>query len=175
MAKKSAQEQPKGVLGTGFTVEQWEKIEALADKDDLIFSLVEVVKVVFTDAHIQSYGTMKETIQFINDEIKNSIKQYRRIADGEVITEEDIEEEEEDDTKGKKKAKPKVRTESAKIKDQITVLNSITAMAEMLPKFNMDLVAMRKTLFSSEDEGQITGSTSLTDKWANERRQGTIS
>lgn len=118
MAKKA---KPIGVNGSGFSNEDWEHLERLAEKDPVIWSAVEVLRIIFSRAHIESFITIKETIDFLNQSLKDV------------------------------SSLPKEQRPNILSNNQEKEFDSILKVAAAIPKLNVDLQAMKDNLFSEAD------------------------
>jgi hypothetical protein len=58
-----------GVNGSGFSAEDWEHLERLAESDKVVFSLFELVKTIYPRVHVQSFEALTETITFLNESL----------------------------------------------------------------------------------------------------------
>jgi hypothetical protein len=58
-----------GVNGSGFTAEDWQHLEKLAESDKVVFSLFELVKTIYPRVHVQSFEALTETINFLNESL----------------------------------------------------------------------------------------------------------
>jgi len=121
MAKKKQ----TGVNGTSFSKEEWEHLEKLSDKDPIVFSFLELVKSVFTNAHIESYNTIRNTIGFLNQSL-DSVTQL-----------------------------PESMRPNIMENNQEKEFDAILKVASAIPKLNADLVSMRDNLFSQEDAQEL--------------------
>jgi hypothetical protein len=118
MAKKK----PSGVNGSGFTVEDWARLAELAEEHPVVWSAMQVIKTVFSRAHIESYETINETLGFLND----SLKEISQLPKAE---------------------RPKL-LDNNKEKE----FDAILKVVQSIPKINADLINMRNDLFSEDDE-----------------------
>jgi|688.fasta_scaffold36100_9 hypothetical protein len=118
MTKKS---KPIGVNGSGFSKQDWEHLEALAEKDPVIWSVLELLKIIFSRAHIDSFNTLRETIEFLNE----SLKQVTSL--------------------------PKEQRPNILSNNQEKEFDSILKVAASIPKLNVDLALLKDNLFSDED------------------------
>ena len=118
MAKKN---KPVGLNGSGFTQEDWNHLEKLADKDPIVWSAVELLGVIFSRAHIESFNTLRETIEFLNQSLK-------------------------DVTSLPKEHRPNILNNN-----QEKEFDSILKVAAAIPKLNLDLQSLKDNLFSDED------------------------
>lgn len=121
MAKKK----PTGTLGTGFSKDEWDHLNSLADKDPVVFSFMELVKSVFTNAHIESYETIRKTISFLNKSLDD------------IINLPELE-------------KPKILDNN-----EAKEFDAILKVASSIPKLNSDLISMRDNLFSETDSEDL--------------------
>lgn len=118
MTKKS---KPIGVNGSGFSKQDWEHLEALAEKDPVIWSVLELLKIIFSRAHIDSFNTLRETIEFLNE----SLKQVTSL--------------------------PKEQRPNILSNNQEKEFDSILKVAASIPKLNVELALLKDNLFSDED------------------------
>ena len=118
MAKKST---PIGINGSGFSKEDWTHLEKLAEGDPVIWSALEVLRVIFSRAHIESFVTIKETIDFLNQSLKD-------VA-----------------------SLPKEQRPNILSNNQEKEFDSILKVAAAIPKLNVDLQSMKDNLFSDAD------------------------
>jgi hypothetical protein len=118
MAKKN---KPIGVNGSGFTKEDWDHLEKLADKDPVVWSVLEVLRIIFSRAHIESFVTLKETIDFLNQSLKD-------VA-----------------------SLPKEQRPNILNNNQEKEFDSILKVAAAIPKLNIDIQNMKDNLFSDAD------------------------
>jgi hypothetical protein len=118
MAKKT---KPIGVNGSGFSKEDWQHLEKLAEKDPVIWSATEVLRIIFSRAHIESFITIKETIDFLNE----SLKEVSSLPKGQ---------------------RPNILSNN-----QEKEFDSILKVAAAIPKLNVDLQSMKDNLFSEAD------------------------
>jgi hypothetical protein len=118
MAKKK----PTGVNGSGFTLEDWTRLGELAEEHPVVWSAMQVIKTVFSRAHIESYETINETLGFLND----SLKEISQLPKAE---------------------RPKL-LDNNKEKE----FDAILKVVQSIPKINADLINMRNDLFSEDDE-----------------------
>jgi hypothetical protein len=118
MAKKK----PTGINGSGFSKEDWETLEALAEQHPVVWSALHIIKTIFSRAHIESYQTINETLGFLND----SLKEIATLP---------------------KEERPKL-LDNNKEKE----FDAILKVVQSIPKINADLINMRNELFSEDDE-----------------------
>lgn len=118
MAKKA---KPVGVNGSGFSKEDWAHLEKLSESDPVIWSALEVLRVIFSRAHIESFITIKETIDFLNQSLKD-------VA-----------------------SLPKEQRPNILSNNQEKEFDSILKVAAAIPKLNVDLQSMKDNLFSDAD------------------------
>lgn len=118
MAKKT---KPIGINGSGFSKEDWEHLQKLSEKDPVIWSAIEVLNIIFSRAHIESFVTLRETIDFLNQSLKD-------VA-----------------------LLPKEQRPNILSNNQEKEFDSILKVAAAIPKLNIDLQNMKDNLFSDTD------------------------
>jgi hypothetical protein len=76
----AASKKPKavGVNGSGFSQEDWEHLERIAETDKVVFSVFELIKTIYPRVHVQSFEALTETINFLNE----SLLAVTRMQDG---------------------------------------------------------------------------------------------
>jgi hypothetical protein len=111
-----------GVNGSGFSQEDWEHLERLAESDKVVFSLFELVKTIYPRVHVQSFEALTETINFLNESLLAV-------------------------TKMDEQSKPYL-LDNNKEKE----FDSILKVAASIPKLNIELQSMKDSLISDVDE-----------------------
>jgi hypothetical protein len=164
-----------GYLNSGFSKKEWDHLEKLAESDMVVWSMLEVMRVVFSKTHIESYVALNAAIGYFNSVILEHTENKSIMTTPEPRA---------------SKKKPKKRShaeedfdldeyfgDGAEGSEFLVGSGKITSdqlikIALAIPKLNIELNGMRKALISQEDLDEANKKDiSLTDRWANERKQ----